>query len=90
MSERKEHNLLQTYLPRNGYFVSTAYRESSMMIPDVWYYETLVWTYDETTKKTGDLIYSNDAGSWGDSAFDFHQNICQKLFNGESLEEPRS
>lgn len=90
MSEEtnKAHPLIQTYLRKKGFFVSTAYRESSAMLaPNLWYYETLVWAYVNATKQTGKLLYSEDSGSGENTAYKSHARIVEKLSSGESLEE---
>ena len=77
---RKEHNLLQTYLRKRGYLVSTGYRQCSAMgASDIWYYETLVWTWDEETRKSDRLVWSTDAGSHPDKATKSHLETCAKL-----------
>jgi hypothetical protein len=39
--EKKQYQLMCTYL-KGKYFISTIYRQSSAMIEDCWYFETMV------------------------------------------------
>ena len=88
MTERREYNLLQTYLRTMGYLVSTGYRQSSAMVNDPpWYFETLVWEWNNETKETDRILYSENSGSTQNEAFRQHQIICRKLWNDEPLEE---
>lgn len=47
--EKKEYQLICSYVERK-YFVSTAFRRAST-IEEMWYYETMVWEFDDKTKK---------------------------------------
>lgn len=50
--EKKQYQLMCTYL-KGKYFISTIYRQSSAMVEDCWYFETMAWEWDEKTKKRG-------------------------------------
>ena len=46
--EKKQYQLMCTYL-KGKYFISTIYRQSSAMVEDCWYFETMAWNWDEKT-----------------------------------------
>jgi hypothetical protein len=73
-----ENPRIQSYVA-DKYFVSTAYRESSA--PEGgWYYETIVWEWDNVTKKVGTMLFMG-------SRFKCHFECCEKLLRGMPLEE---
>ena len=80
MEERASYTLVQSYVKRK-WFVSTAYRQSSVMIepPVPWYYETIVWEWDYDSRKTGDMLYTDDSGSCEKHALHGHMQICERL-----------
>lgn len=78
MEEPIEHNLLQTDLRQKGYYVSTGYRRSSAALaPDLWFYETLIWTAENGSRKK--LVYSEDSGSYTEDAYPRHIQIVDIL-----------
>ena len=75
----REHKLIQSYV-YNKYFVSTAYRESSVaIIPSMWYYETIAWEWDKDTKKRGKMLLMEDSGNFPKTAMENHFKICANL-----------
>jgi hypothetical protein len=86
MEEKEAYSLVQTYLLQK-YFISTAYRQSSVMMSSPpWYYETIVWEWDEKTRKSGSILYMGDSGNSPEYAIKQHFKIVEKLHNKESLE----
>jgi len=76
--EKKQYQLMCTYL-KGKYFISTIYRQSSAMIEDCWYFETIVWDWDEKTKKRGSIVGMDDSGISEEMAIDNHLLIVKKL-----------
>ena len=76
--EKKQYQLMCTYL-KGKYFISTIYRKSSAMIEDCWYFETIVWDWDEKTKKRGSIVVMDDSGISEEMAMDNHLLIVKKL-----------
>lgn len=71
--------LIQSYVLEK-YFVSTAYRKSSITLETpVWYYETIVWEWNRKTKIHGKIIEMQDSGSLPSTALENHYEICKKL-----------
>lgn len=90
MFEEHEPNktLIQTYVfysneqaQDKAFYVSTIDRESSSMYGGR-YAETIVWEWDSTTKKRGDLIHMGE-GSQG--SIRTHFNICEKLYKDGTM-----
>ncbi len=77
--EKKSYQLMCTYL-KNKYFISTIYRESAM-IHDCWYFETMVWEWDDKTKQRGEILEQEDSGMSEDAAINNHLLIIKKLNN---------
>ena len=76
----KPEKLIQSYVLEK-FFVSTAYRQSSVMIESPpWYYETIVFEWDKETKKAGRMLDSFDSGSEPGDALVNHNNTCLKYF----------
>ena len=73
---KQQYTLIQSYVMRK-YFISTIYRECSAMVLDLWYYETCVFEWDSTTKKTGKMIDIMDSGNSEHQAIDNHLAICK-------------
>lgn len=69
--EKKQYQLMCTYL-KGKYFISTIYRQSSAMVEDCWYFETMAWNWDEKTKQRG---------IDEDMAIDNHLLMVKKLNN---------
>lgn len=91
MFEECEPNktLIQTYVfysneqaQDKAFFVSTIDRESSSMYGGR-YAETIVWKWDNTTKKRGDLIHMGE-GMQG--SIRTHFNICEKLYKDGTMQ----
>lgn len=78
--EKKQYQLMCTYL-KGKYFISTIYRESSAMIEDCWYFETMAWDWDEKTKQRGSIVEMEDSGSSEEMAMNNHLSIVKKLNN---------
>lgn len=72
--------LIQSYV--GGYFVSTIYRRSSSMFGGM-YYETMVWDWDDKTKKRGNQVFietnSRTDPSYRAAALVHHAEVCAKL-----------
>lgn len=90
MFEEREPNktLIQTYVfyssetqEDKAFFVSTIDRESSSMYSHR-YAETIVWEWDNSTKKRGDLIHMGE-GMQG--SIRTHFNICEKLYKDGTM-----
>lgn len=77
----KAYQLLCTYL-KGKYFISTCYRQAST-VETIWYYETIVWTWDSEKKERGEMIDMLDSG-WGEElALKNHNTIVQELLKQE-------
>jgi len=80
--ERKAHTLIQSYVLRR-WFVSTAYRRSSVcMLDPPWYYETIIWEWDEEARMQGEMLAVKDSGSYPEMAAKNHAGICVNLIQG--------
>lgn len=78
-----EHKLIQSFVA-DTYMVSTAYRRSSAsIIPELWYYETIVWEYNSKTKQRGKILEIHDSGINAKMAFRNHMTICETLLDVE-------
>ena len=87
MSEPFEHNLIQTYLTKPGRMISTMYRQCSAMLnPYSWYYETIVWEWERSTKERGAILHTEDSGSVADAAHRRHAELIRRIVAGEKLE----
>lgn len=81
----KSYQLMCTYL-KNQYFISTIYRQAST-IEVIWYFETMVWKWDNITKQRGtEIIEMEDSGYHEKYAIDSHMAMVKKL-NDFILEE---
>jgi hypothetical protein len=78
MNKKKQYQLMCTYL-KGRYFISTIYRESSAMVPDVWYFETMAWEWDDKTKTRGEIVEMEDSGMYEEAAMNNHLLIVKKL-----------
>ncbi len=79
--ENNKFSLIQSYVSRR-WFVSTTYRQSSVMADGhVWYFETIVWEGDNETKKKEKMIKTEDSGSSQEQAMLSHINICGELLD---------
>ena len=76
--EKKQYQLMCTYL-KGKYFISTIYRQSSAMIEDCWYFETMAWDWDEKTKQRGSIVEMHDSGVSEEMAMDNHLLMVKKL-----------
>lgn len=76
--EKKQYQLMCTYL-KGKYFISTIYRQSSAMIEDCWYFETMAWDWDEKTKQRGSIVEMDDSGISEEMAMDNHLLMVKKL-----------
>ena len=82
--------VIQSYVHRDGaaWFVSTIDRESSAALaPDAHYHETLVWTWDPTTRERGALIHM---GADVRGSLREHHAICTCLYETGSPEVPHA
>ena len=76
---KKEHKLIQSYV-RERYFVSTAFRKSSALTEaPIWYYETIVFTWNRKTRETEEIILQEDSGYSSIVAIESHFKICKHL-----------
>jgi len=84
--DKEPYSLIQSYV-RRKYFVSTAYRKSSVSTepPVPWFFETIVWEWDEETRHIGKMLYMEDSGSFERKAFENHFRICEKLITEEMI-----
>lgn len=78
--EKKQYQLMCTYL-KGKYFISTIYRQSSAMVEDCWYFETMAWNWDEKTKQRGSIVEMDDSGIDEYMAIDNHLLMVKKLNN---------
>jgi hypothetical protein len=76
--EKKQYQLMCTYL-KGKYFISTIYRESSAMIQDCWYFETMVWEWNDKTRERGSIIEMDDSGISEEQAMDNHLLMVKKM-----------
>lgn len=78
----KETTLIQSYVYRR-WFVSTIYRRSSVAIesPASWYFETIVWEWNNKTKQREKMLSTDDSGSSQEQAMLNHINICSELLD---------
>jgi len=76
--EKKQHQLMCTYL-KGKYFISTIYRQSSAMVQDCWYFETMAWSWDDKTKQRGSIVEMDDSGISEEMAMDNHLLMVKKL-----------
>ncbi len=75
---KKEYNLIQSYVLRK-YCVSTAYRQSSACVNSPpWYFETIIWEWDENKKESGRMLNVVTSG-FNKKALDTHFGICKSL-----------
>jgi len=81
------NKLIQSYI-KDKYFVSTIYRESSTM-PSMWYYETMAWEWNCTTKNRGDLIWQEDSGGSETTALKNHFIVCKKIIDNKCIDLSR-
>jgi len=73
-------SVIQSYVKRK-FFVSTVYRESSAMVyPPPKYYETIIWEWDSTTRKSGKMLSIIDSGRTIKQALKSHFGICANIF----------
>ena len=76
--EKKQYQLMCTYL-KGKYFISTIYRQSSAMVEDCWYFETMAWEWDDKTKTRGSIVEMDDSGISEEMAMDNHLLMVKKL-----------
>jgi len=72
----KQKTLIQTFI--NGRMVSTMYRMASTTI-ETWYFETLVWEWDDIKKQRGEMLDMRDSGGSKEIALDNHARIVEKI-----------
>lgn len=87
IEEQDGYSLIQTYLNAKGYFVSTAYRKFYSIYASGWYFETLVWEWDNKTGERENIVYQGDPGSIPEVAYARHAEIVSILVKGEELPE---
>jgi len=51
------------------------------MVDDCWYFETMVWEWDDKTKQRGEILEQEDSGMSEDAAINNHLLIIKKLNN---------
>ena len=49
------------------------------MIEDCWYFETMVWEWDDKTKTRGSIVEMDDSGIDEDMAMDNHLLMVKKM-----------
>lgn len=76
--EKRQYQLMCTYL-KGKYFISTIYRQSSAMIEDCWYFETMAWEWDDKTKQRGSIVELDDSGVSEEMAMDNHLLMVKKI-----------
>lgn len=76
--EKKQYQLMCTYL-KGKYFISTIYRQSSAMIKDCWYFETMAWDWDAKSQTRGSIVEMEDSGTSEEMAMDNHLLMVKKL-----------
>jgi len=77
--EKIAHKLIQSYI-QEKYFISTAYRRSSVRVASPpWYYETIAWKWDEKTGENNEMISMDNSGGSPTTALRGHFRICNKL-----------
>jgi hypothetical protein len=77
--------LIQSYV-KELFFVSTIYRQSSAIVHDMWYYETIAFTWDKETRQSRNIVCMEES-TFADSAIKDHFNICMKLATLSSNDE---
>ena len=75
----KPYQLMCTYL-KGEFFISTIYRQASTIEP-MWYFETMVWKWDEKTKTRGEILEIEDSGISEEIAIENHLELCKKMNN---------
>lgn len=74
----KPKKLIQSYVLEK-FFISTAYRKCSADIPrEIWYYETIVFSWDRETRGITGVVEITDSGSDTMDAFAIHNSICRR------------
>lgn len=76
--EKQQYQLMCTYL-KGKYVISTIYRQSSAMVEDLWYFETIVWDWDDKTKTRGSMIEMKDSGFDEDMAIESHLAVVKSM-----------
>lgn len=66
-----------TYL-KGKYFISTIYRQASTIV-EMWYFETIVWDWDDKTKERGSILELEDSGTYEDQAISNHCLLVKKM-----------
>ena len=75
-------SFLQSYV-QGKWFVSTALREcSSVAMAGEKYYETIVWTWSQETRRRGDIVMNESSGLSANVAAERHGAICCELIHG--------
>jgi len=68
--QEKSYQLIASYVKRK-YYISTIYRQASTDEP-MWYFETIVWEWDNKTKKRGEMLEIDDSGTDEEQAIENH------------------
>ena len=77
--EKIAHKLIQSYI-QEKYFISTAYRRSSVRVASPpWYYETITWKLDKETGVSDKMISMANSGRSPITALKGHFGICKEL-----------
>lgn len=77
MEVRKEYNLISSYV-MNKYNVSTAYRQGTDLY-GTWYFETIIWEWDEKTKDRGAMITIEYSTKNRKTALEAHFSLVKEL-----------
>jgi hypothetical protein len=75
--EKKEYNLISSYL-LNKYNISTGYRQGSD-IYGTWYFETIIWEWDDKIKDRGKMITIEYSGKNIKTALAAHFSLINEL-----------
>jgi len=77
MEERKSYQLIASYV-KQKYFISTIYRQASTIEP-MWYFETIIWEWDNKTKERGKILEMEDSGTGEEQAIENHCAWAKKF-----------
>jgi len=77
MEDDKGYQLIASYV-KQKYFISTIYRRASTM-EEMWYFETIIWEWNNKTRERGKIIEMDDSGISEDMALDNHCAWAKKF-----------
>lgn len=75
---KKEYQLIMSIVKKK-YFVSTIWRKASTIV-EMWYFETIVWEWDDATRERGQMLDMSDHGTSPEMAIGKHSNTCLKYY----------